>query len=91
MNKLFLIVISADMPLDRDKIIASLVEKKQISFWFYCLPYSFFVRSNLTARQLQDSIMGADVIHRIFIIHIAQGADLSGLIPDNQVPLFKNL
>jgi len=91
MNKLFLILIPADVTLDRDKIIASLKAKNQISFWFYSLPYSFFVRSNLTARQLQDSIVASFHPPRIFIIHITPGTDLSGLVPANQLSLFGNL
>jgi len=77
--------------LDRDKVIIHLQSKGAISFWFYCMPYSFFVRSNHTARQLQDLITPSFKADNIIIIHIARGVDISGLVPENQANLFTNL
>ena len=89
MNKLYLIAIPGH--LDLDQVIKSLQERGAISFWFYYLPYSFFARSMLSAKQLQEAMDAQFGINRIFIIRITNTSDFSGRVPDNQLPLFDNL
>jgi hypothetical protein len=88
MYKLFLVLLPG--PLDRDKVIAHLEVSRSISFWFYNLPSSFFVRTHLTAAQLQANIAQGFSFDRIFIININSTTDLSGLVPDDHAVLFTN-
>lgn len=88
MNKLFIILLPAGM--DRDEVIKHLNNQNAISFWFYHFPYSFYVRSNLTAKQLQDTITYKFPTEKILIIRIDPNVHYSGLVPDNHVDFFKN-
>jgi len=89
MNKLFLILLPAH--LDRDKVITHLASSGAINFWFYNLPYSFFVRSHLNAPQLQNEILKGFKTELILIVNIKTGMDFSGIVPDNQAQYFSNI
>lgn len=86
MNKLFLILLPAT--LDRDEVIRHLETNRAINFWFYSFPSSFFVRSQLIARQLQEMIVLRFNIELIFVIQINGTTDLSGIVPDEHAQLF---
>jgi hypothetical protein len=89
MNKLFFIAFPAT--LERGKVIELLEKNKAISFWFYHLPYSIFVRSNLMAKELRDIITNEYGLHTlIIIIQINNTVDMSAIVPNNQVELFNN-
>jgi len=89
MNRLYLILLP--ITTDREAVIKYLETNRNISFWFYTFPSSIFVRSSLTARQLQDIIVRGFNVDRILVVHINQSSDFSGLVPNNHVELFNNL
>ena len=90
MNKLFLILVPPN--LERDEAIAHLNSVNAISFWFYNMPYSFYVRSNLTANQLQNIITTKfPTVDKILIINITRNIDFSGLVPNDHVQLYNNI
>lgn len=54
MNKLYLVVLS--FGIDRDKLTGFLDTRSEIQFWFYNLPNSIFIRSNISAQALSRLI-----------------------------------
>lgn len=76
--------------LDRDLVIAHLKAKGAIGFWFYSFPFSFFARSPLSSKQLQDIIMAQFKPEYILVMRFVANSDYSGLVPDNHAQYFIN-
>ena len=89
MTKLYIIILP--QTIERDKVIEYLKSINAISFWFYHLPATFFARSTLNAKQLQDKIVAKFPTERILIININSHLDYSGLVPNDHVQYFTNL
>lgn len=90
MNKLFLVLIQMDV--NRDELIKYLSSSNYISFWFYHLPNSFYVRSHLNPDDLRDVIMAKiGTPQRLLVVHLREMPLVSGRIPTEHMPLFKNL
>ena len=89
MNKLFAITIPSN--LNRDSVILYLKDTGFINFYFYFLPYSFFVRSNFSAPQIQNHLIKKyPEAEYVFIVNINRNSDFSGLVPDDMLIYFQN-
>jgi hypothetical protein len=89
MNKQYLILLPQS--LNRDEIIKKLQAENAISFWFYNLPSSFYVRSHLSSNQIVEVIKKHYNVERIMVIHIFKGLEYSGIVPQEHVRFFNDI
>lgn len=73
---------------DRDKVIDFLEKSNKIYQWFYSLPYSIFIKSNLAAEDLSNLIESNFGQKRIFITEINH-SNYWGRMPEEHWNLFK--
>ncbi len=85
MSKAFVIILSTPFPF-RDEIIKYLEEKKSIDTWEYCLPYSIFIKSPLSSKEISSLLREkyGDLNHLI----IGVDSDYYGLLPENYWNIF---
>ena len=77
MTKTYLIVMSAR--LSRDQVKTFLNDHPSIAFWFFNLPSSMFVRTNLTASALSKLLVEKFGKQRHFITEVVDNR--AGLLP----------
>lgn len=70
MSRTYLLVISSQY--NREKIKVLLNGHPSVSFWFFNLPSSIFVKTTLTAQQLSDVITTNFGQQRHFITEVSQ-------------------
>lgn len=85
MNNLLLILLSPK--LDRDQIIKSLEADDKISTWFYSIPNTFFVKTNLNSKEMSFYIREKFGIQVHFITQIEN--DYFGRMNEDQWKNFK--
>jgi hypothetical protein len=56
MGRTYLISFSSLANVDRDQLIEYLKQNGQIDTWEYCLPYTLFIRTPMTSKQISDLI-----------------------------------
>lgn len=88
MDKLYLIVFSTE--LNREALTSYFdIHPEAISFWFYNLPSSVFVRSNYSAQQLQSFIQNRfGTVPNLFVIELQKDANFTGWIPSEHLKYF---
>lgn len=87
MNKLYFISYSVLTP---EQVHDFLSNSQHVIFWFQNLPNSVFVRTNLTARQLQHIIQERfGTAASMFITEVRQGIDYVGWLPVTHLKYFE--
>jgi hypothetical protein len=87
MIRTYLIVLSVKP--DREDVVKFLGGHPNITHWFYSLPYSLFVKTDLTAYQLFDIIETKFGQNKIFITVISNSSeDRYGRMPQEHWELF---
>jgi len=89
MNKLYLILLPNGV--NRDDVKNYLSSENIITFWFYNLPSSLFVRSNFNSKYIANAIVNKFNNDRILVVNLAKEMDFYGLIPKEHIPLFKDI
>ena len=70
MDKTCLIVLGAKY--NREEVVALLNKTQGISHWFYTLPYSIFVNTRLSPKQLCEIIENTLGKHTLFVTEVTQ-------------------
>ena len=78
--KVYLVVLSSK--LDRAQVVEYLSSHPRTGMWFYSLPNSFFVKSDLSAAQLSRLIKEKFGMIRHFVTEVTP-ANRQGLMPTN--------
>jgi hypothetical protein len=86
MPKTLLVILGAKY--NRDKITNFFDKSQKINHWFFSLPYSIFVTTELTPRQLMELIEKEFGEDRIFVTEITNSC--WGRLPEDQWGNFKS-
>ncbi len=90
MNRLYYISFSAG--IDRDEVIKLLESNKSISNWFYNIPSSLFVVSNLWSNEIVKLLRNHFGDHHLMIvIEITKNTNFTAYLPDEHLPIIKNI
>ena len=84
MNKTYLILLSTDY--DRDKVKAFFDQHPSVSFWFFNLPYSIFLRTTMSAQQVSQLLTTHFGENRHFVTEVT--ANRWGILPKNHWKYF---
>ncbi len=86
MIKLYLVVI--DSKYDREKVLSFLDKHPtEITFWFFSLPYSFFLKSELSPKQIFDLIQTEFGENKLFVTEVT--SNHYGRLPKDHWEHFK--
>jgi hypothetical protein len=82
--------ISLSIEFDRDAITQYFnTIPDKVNFWFYNLPSSVFVKSDLKAKEIKELIQSKFGQHYLIVIEIGKAVEWSATIPTSQVEYFK--
>jgi hypothetical protein len=82
MAKDYLLVFSE--PWTHQKIVELVDKDRRVLDWFYSIPHSIFLRSEMSAKELSELLAGKLGQHRNFIVEIGPGA--WGYLPKEHWP-----
>ena len=92
MSKTYIVVFlgtTLDMNTERTELINYLGSQKAIDYWEYCLPYSFFIKSHLSAQQISNLLENKFGHNRHFVARISKN-DYGGRLPKDYWGIIQN-